>query len=122
MDVFYNGPDRIDGVLINPLFYLDRDSLGSIPRLTDGNDSFRYLTKEETDLSPGDLKRLMTSEVLHRGNSSVFGVVIERHGESVDALGKLPIDKIEQRALYSLIVVARCGDIHRTNDQSRDKW
>lgn len=121
-DVLHNGPDRIDGVLINPLCRFDRDGLGCIPRLTNGDDSFRYLTKEEIDLPSDDLRRLMTREVLHRGNSSVFGVIIERHGENVDALGKLPVEKIEQRALHSILVVTRRDDMHRTNDLSRDKW
>ncbi len=121
-DVLHNGPDRIDGVLVNPLCRFDRDGHGCIPRLTDGDDSFRYLTQQEVDLPSNDLRLLMTNEVLHRGNSSVFGVVVERHGESVDALGKLPIEKIEQRALHSVLAVARRDDITRTNGAFRDKW
>lgn len=49
-------------------------------------------------------------------------VLRERHGESVDALGKLPVEKVKQRALHSVLVVARRDDMHRTNDLPRDKW
>ncbi len=113
--------NRIDGILVNPNYKLSNTGVGVIPRLETG-DSFRYLDQEELRLSEESLRLLMLSETLHKGNSSVFGVVFERQDESIDQISQLPREELESRANASFIVAAHLQDISRLADgKPRDK-
>lgn len=112
--------DRVDGVIVNPVYSFDQRSGSAIPRMQSG-DSFRFLSDREAKLPVQKLKQLMLDETLHRGNSSVFGVIIERAGESIDRLGSLPIEVLQRRALNSLLVIVPVERVVRTSDMPRDK-